>query len=118
MAAAIAASLAAMAAPQHAQLRELFDTLKGTHGGPAFISGADLSGLRGRVLSMKENDSGSTRETDYASHCAWVMSQLEPSSAVKLPNVTQERVDDLVARSCVCRESGTCMSEQLSSSGV
>ena len=74
-------------APSHqVQLKELFDTLKDTHGGPAFISSAELNGLRRKVLGERQHElcKEFEGESTYASRCAWVMNQLEDPYAAYL----------------------------------
>eukprot|EP00966_Prymnesium_polylepis_P046862 1085870-Prymnesium_polylepis.1 len=69
-----------------AQLKELFDTLKGTHGGPAFISGTELKSLRRRVLGEQQHElcDEYEGESTYVSRATWVMSQLDDPYAAYL----------------------------------
>lgn len=65
------------------QLTELFDTLKGTHGGPAFITGPQLNKLRRKVL-RREDELFNEEDWSHSSRCAWVMRQLEDPYAAYL----------------------------------
>ncbi|KAL1514511.1 hypothetical protein AB1Y20_003610 [Prymnesium parvum] len=69
----------ARAAPPPSSLRELFDTLQRTHGGPAFLTPSQLRTLRRDALSAPS--------ASFASACAWVMSQLnDPYAAYLAPS--------------------------------
>ena len=70
-----------------AQMKELFATLRTTHGGPAFLTRPDFTSLRRRVL---EDGGVDDDEETYADRCAWVMRQLDDPYAAYL-NPSQVR---------------------------
>lgn len=67
-----------------AQMNDLFNTLRKTHGGPAFLKDADLISLRRRALvEVGVPDTASVAEA-YVERCSWVMRQLDDPYAAYL----------------------------------
>ena len=59
------------------RLRELFHSIRTTHGGPAYVSDADLTQLHQRAdRLLAERGGDGCSEEAYAETCQWLMDQL------------------------------------------
>ena len=66
------------------RLNELFQSLRETHGGPAYITRQALSGVHEQARERLESLGDDCDEEGFARVCAWVMTQLKDPLASHL----------------------------------